>query len=309
MQLVTLMQNDLVVDALGIEVCPVERAGIANHVAVCGSFDFRMAARHRDVVEADLAIGMTAETGDWIVQRECVAGLGSGSNDQRRNTGIEIADADHHIVLGSRRVLQRIDLCERDGVPKYITSVCRLDTMGAWRGENRLNSGVVVDITTNEVVCEGLTMPHSPRWYKGRLWVLEAGTGYFGYVDFETKKFVRKAFIPGYLRGLDFIGNYAIIGCSDDRHEKTFSGLPLHDNLTEKKINATCGIYILNLDSDQEDTPSDTISNTSNNTYDIVHHFTFTNVKEIYDVRILKNIKTPRIFGLNDESVLQKYKI
>jgi hypothetical protein len=28
-------------------------------------------------------------------------------------------------------------------------------------------------------------MPHSPRWHNGRLWLLNAGTGHLGWVDFE----------------------------------------------------------------------------------------------------------------------------
>ena len=32
----------------------------------------------------------------------------------------------------------------------------------------------------------GLSMPHSPRWYAGRLWVCESGTGTLGYIDPHT---------------------------------------------------------------------------------------------------------------------------
>ena len=72
----------------------------------------------------------------------------------------------------------------------------------------------MIDITTNEIVCEGLSMPHSPRWANGKLWVLNAGTGHLGWVDFETKKFVPLAFFPGFLRGLSIIGNVAAVGLS-----------------------------------------------------------------------------------------------
>lgn len=31
-----------------------------------------------------------------------------------------------------------------------------------------------------------LSMPHSPRWYDGKLWVLHSGTGGFGTIDPNT---------------------------------------------------------------------------------------------------------------------------
>ena len=42
------------------------------------------------------------------------------------------------------------------------------------------DGGVVIDVESNEVVCRGLSMPHSPRWYRDRLWVLNSGHGQFG---------------------------------------------------------------------------------------------------------------------------------
>ena len=39
------------------------------------------------------------------------------------------------------------------------------------------------------------------------------------------------AFCPGYLRGLSFHGDYALVGLSKQRENRTFSGLALDDNL------------------------------------------------------------------------------
>ena len=39
--------------------------------------------------------------------------------------------------------------------------------------------------------CRGLSMPHSPRWHDGRLWLLEVGHGRLGYVDLAHRP-VRK---------------------------------------------------------------------------------------------------------------------
>ena len=100
-----------------------------------------------------------------------------------------------------------------DGEPKYVTAVCRSDSVDGWR-DRRQDGGVVIDVETDEIVCEGLSMPHSPRWHNGKLWLLNAGTGYLGWVDFEKKAFVPHAFVPGFARGLSMLGNVAAVGLS-----------------------------------------------------------------------------------------------
>jgi hypothetical protein len=51
-----------------------------------------------------------------------------------------------------------------DGEPKYVTAVCKSDAVDGWR-DRRRDGGVVIDIDSNEIVCEGLSMPHSERSY------------------------------------------------------------------------------------------------------------------------------------------------
>ncbi len=90
-------------------------------------------------------------------------------------------------------------------------------------------------------------MPHSPRWHNGTLYVLNAGTGEFGRVDLQTGQFIAIAFCPGFLRGLSFIGDYAVVGISRQRKESTFSGLMLDENLAERGIQARCAVQIIDL--------------------------------------------------------------
>ena len=78
-------------------------------------------------------------------------------------------------------------LAMKDGKARYVTAVCKSDTIDGWR-DRRHDGGVVIDIETNEIVCEGLSMPHSPRWANGKLWVLNSGTGYLGTVDLENEE-------------------------------------------------------------------------------------------------------------------------
>ena len=130
-------------------------------------------------------------------------------------------------------------LAMKDGEPKYVTAVCKSDSVDGWR-DRRADGGVVIDVETDEIVCEGLSMPHSPRWHNGKLWVLNAGTGYLGWVDFESKRFVPFTFCPGFLRGLSMIGNVAAVGLSKPRNGR-FAGLALDEEL--KKIGSAAGFY------------------------------------------------------------------
>src|SRR5258706_11804989 len=113
-----------------------------------------------------------------------------------------------------------------DGRPKYVTCISRSDTFDGWR-DHRADGGVVVDVDTGEIVCAALSMPHSPRWHGGRLWVLNSGTGELGSADLASRSFRPLCFCPGYLRGLAFVGErFALVGLSKPRENRTFSGLP-----------------------------------------------------------------------------------
>ena len=54
-------------------------------------------------------------------------------------------------------------------------------TRPAAGGPNKKDGGVLMDVRSGEVIMRGLSMPHSPRWYDGRLWLLESGTGGVGW--------------------------------------------------------------------------------------------------------------------------------
>jgi uncharacterized protein (TIGR03032 family) len=132
------------------------------------------------------------------------------------------------------------------GKPRYVTAVSQSDTIDGWR-DRRADGGIVMDIETGKVVCKGLSMPHSPRLYNGKLWVLNSGTGEFGHVDLEKNIFVPLVFCPGFVRGLAFHGNYAYIGLSKPRYER-FEGLALDEKLTKADSEPWCGLQVINLD-------------------------------------------------------------
>ncbi len=103
-----------------------------------------------------------------------------------------------------------------------------------------------MDIEANEVILTGLSMPHSPRFYRGKLWLLNSGTGEFGYLDLAAGQFEPVAFCPGYMRGLAFWGNYAVVGLSKPR-DRHFAGLALDERLAAKDTKPRCGLMVIDL--------------------------------------------------------------
>ncbi len=104
-----------------------------------------------------------------------------------------------------------------------------------------------MDVASGEAITDGLSMPHSPRWYAGRLWVCESGAGTFGYIDMNSGKYVPIAEVPGFTRGLEFAGNFAFVGLSQMRKSAVFSGIPITEPLTEEQ--RTCGVCAIDLTS------------------------------------------------------------
>ncbi len=137
-------------------------------------------------------------------------------------------------------------LAMRDGKPAFVTALGNQDTPGAWR-ENKRDGGILIDMESGETVVTGLSMPHSPRWYRDKLWVLESGDGSIGTVDLKTGKYHSIAQFPGFTRGLSFYGPLAFIGLSQVRESAVFSGIPLVERL-EKAEERTCGIWVLNIE-------------------------------------------------------------
>lgn len=134
------------------------------------------------------------------------------------------------------------------GKPAFVTAVSRSNTIDGWR-DRRADGGVMINVTQNRIICEGLSMPHSPRLYRGDLWVLNSGTGELGVVEGHEAgmgRFVPRVFCPGFLRGLAFWGDYAFVGLSKPRYQR-FEGLALDQRLAEADSEPWCGIQIIDL--------------------------------------------------------------
>jgi uncharacterized protein (TIGR03032 family) len=177
-------------------------------------------------------------------------------------------------------------LALRDGKARYVTTVSRSDVADGWR-TRRDDGGCVMDVTTNAFVAEGLSMPHSPRWYREQLWVLNSGRGEFGRVDLTSGRFEPIVFCPGYLRGLTLFGDYAIVSLSQPRHDKTFGGLALDNELARRNTDAQCGLQIIELSSGN-----------------VVHWLKVEGmISEIYDVMVLPGVQRPMALGFKNDEI------
>ncbi|MDD1449161.1 TIGR03032 family protein [Dolichospermum sp. ST_sed8] len=169
------------------------------------------------------------------------------------------------------------------GKPTYVTACSATDKAAGWR-DHRQNGGIVIHIPSNEIIATNLSMPHSPRWYQNKLWLLNAGTGELGYLN--DSKFVPITFCSGFVRGLAFWGNYALVGTSKLR-TRNFTGLSLENRLQAEKKQAECGLLVINLKNGE-----------------IVHWLRLeTVIEELFDVVVLPGVSQPKALGFENEDI------
>ena len=166
-----------------------------------------------------------------------------------------------------------------NGQPKYVTGLGTGNTKESWR-EDINNGGMLMDIPENKILLSNLAMPHSPRLYKDKLYLLESAKGEL--VEIDRKTYEKKSIIRlnGLVRGLTIKDGLAFIGISKVRKKSsTFSKLPESVKAEYASINIV----------------------------DIEHGallatLTFTgDIEEIYDVRLLENVTNVGIFGIYDD--------
>ncbi|MCF2145974.1 TIGR03032 family protein [Desmonostoc muscorum LEGE 12446] len=170
-----------------------------------------------------------------------------------------------------------------EGKPGYVTACSTTDTAAGWRN-HRLDGGVVIDVNQNEIIATGLSMPHSPRWYQGKLWLLNSGTGELGYI--EDRQFHPIIFCPGFVRGLAFWQNFAFVGLSQLRSQ-SFTGLTLEKRLIAEGNHPQCGLMVIDL---QTGAP--------------LHWLYFQGViEELFDVVVLPGVRQPQAIGLQEDEI------
>jgi uncharacterized protein (TIGR03032 family) len=169
-----------------------------------------------------------------------------------------------------------------DGQPKYATVLGKTDTLHGWRA-NKAKGGCVIEISSGEILSHGLSMPHSPRWHNGRLWLLESGTGQLMHVDPKTGHQQKVVELPGFARGLALRGKYAFIGLSKIRPTSAMDGVPLAERRDELK----CGMAVVDLAAGQ-----------------VCAMLEFqTAVEEIFDVQLLGGLRFPEVMGFQKDTI------
>lgn len=170
-------------------------------------------------------------------------------------------------------------LCLVNGKPKYVTALGESDDVGGWR-PGKANGGIIMEMASNEIILRGLSMPHSPVWYRDHLWVLNSGAGELWRISPQQGSYEVVCALPGFLRGLCFVGDYAVIGLCKIREQHIFGGLPIQ----AKFPNLYCGVMVIDIRTGQT-----------------VGLLSFpTGCEELYDIEFLPGVKRPMILNLED---------
>jgi uncharacterized protein (TIGR03032 family) len=173
--------------------------------------------------------------------------------------------------------------CERGALaPRYVTALGTTDARDGWRAD-KPQGGCILDVASGEFVTRGLSMPHSPRWHDGRLWVLESGTGSLALVDRATGRRDTVVELPGFTRGLALAGQFAFIGLSKIRPTSAMDGVPI----AERRNQLKCGVAAVDLLRGQ-----------------LVGLVEFqTAVEEIFDVQLLAGLRFPEVMGFQNDAI------
>lgn len=176
-------------------------------------------------------------------------------------------------------------LALRHGAPAYATCCSASDTISGWQ-QDRHHGGLLLHIPDSEVVATGLCLPHAPRIFRNRLWLLNAGSGEFGVVEPETGRFEPVAFCPGFPRGLDFTGDTAVIGVSNPRGGQPFQGLPRTARFAGNR-RPFCGLLFVDLTTGAP-----------------VHWLRMEGpITELSDVRVLDEARHPMAMGVSTDEL------
>jgi uncharacterized protein (TIGR03032 family) len=174
-----------------------------------------------------------------------------------------------------------------EGRPRIVTALGTSDTPAGWRPTKK-DGGMLMDITSNEMLLTGLSMPHSPRFYNGRLWLLESGNGTIGTVDVSAKKYTPICDLPGFTRGIDFADRFAFIGLSQVRETAVFSGIAIAERALAER---NCGVWVVDITNGQ-----------------IVAFVKFEDaVQEIFAVTVVPGVAFPDLINDNDQLIADSF--
>ncbi len=206
-----------------------------------------------------------------------------------------VSETDSFTPIWQPRFISRLapeDRCHlngfavEDGRPKWASAVAASDVADGWRDQRR-GGGILIDCESGEIAAHGLSMPHSPRLHHGQVWLLNAGTGELGTVDTASGRFEPVAFCPGFVRGLSFIGDYALVTTSLPRENRTFAGLELDERLGAAGATPRCALHVIDT-----------------RTGDMPHWIRIEGlVTELFDVAVLPGVRRPAAIGFRNDEI------
>ena len=164
-----------------------------------------------------------------------------------------------------------------DGRPQYVSALGRTDTLQGWRPD-KASGGILIDVSSGEIVLADLPMPHSPRVYDGKLYLLLSATGELVCADVEKGSYEVVTRLPGFVRGMARYDDYLFVGLSRMRTKSpTFGDLPIAQQ------SVFSGIAVVYLPDGH-----------------IVGHLKYeTSCEEIYDVQVLPGLREPGLVGVS----------
>jgi uncharacterized protein (TIGR03032 family) len=171
-------------------------------------------------------------------------------------------------------------LAMEEGRVHYVTACSAADAVDGWR-DNRQSGGVLIDVDTDEIILDCLSMPHSPRVVGEFVYLLESGRGALVRLDRRTGGRVDVAILPGFLRGLAIHGGYAAVTVSLPRKNSSFQALSIAQLMKERNAPEWCGVQIVDLRNG-----------------DIVQWMRFDeSIAELFNVVFLPGVRCPRALG------------
>jgi len=180
------------------------------------------------------------------------------------------------------------DRCHLNGMAvnengvQFVTALGEFDVAEGWRDSKR-DGGILLHLPSGEVICRKLCMPHSPRIYANRLWLLDSGVGELQVVDPASGVREPVCRLPGYLRGLRFYDRFAFVGLSMIRESNIFGGLPISEKIADLK----CAVFVIDITTGQQ-----------------VGMIEFTKgIEELFDIVIIPNYQKPGIVGFEEDVV------
>jgi uncharacterized protein (TIGR03032 family) len=180
-------------------------------------------------------------------------------------------------------------MCLRDGELRYITALGDTDKPAGWRA-NKRSGGVLMDFKSGGTITRGLSMPHSPRWRNGKLWLLESGSGGVGVVDEGTGRYHEVCRLPGFTRGIDFVGPFAFVGLSQVRETATFSGIAVAETPQSERC---CGVWMIDTRTGQ-----------------IAGFVKFLDaVQEIFAVQALEGLRWPEVLSEDQKRIAETFEL